>query len=201
MDSKKSDDSNDPNDPTDTDDPNDTDDADAMDEKMKKSNSCKGVIIAFVCIVAILVIIYFIVIHVVPKKGVFQPMTKCTTCPDALLTCQSATEKGSVCNWCRFHSKGTNTRSATCKYGWTHSGKENLVGNWINAAWDIKHKKYYTKDHKEYTVVQKYKIASVHHPDGKAICVPSNGSAICKNCTSIVPLNGNKCKNMAKDRD
>jgi hypothetical protein len=190
MDSKKSDDSNDP------DDPNDADAMAAMDKKMKKTNSCKGVIIAFFCIVAILVIIYFIVINVVPKKGVFQPMTKCTTCPPSK-TCQSASADGTKCNWCRPFTKGTNTRSKPCAYGWTDSGKNNLIGNWVNAAWDIKHKKFYTKKHKEYTVVQKYKIASVHHPDGKGICVPSNGSAICENCTSIVPSPGNKCKNIA----
>ena len=194
MDSKHSDDNDSPNDPND---PNDTDanDIDEDIEKMKKKNSCNGVIIAFVCIVAILVIIYFIIINVVPKKGVFQPITKCTTCPDALLTCQSATEKGSYCNWCRPLTKGTNTRAAICYYGHTYSGKNGISGNWINAAWDVKSKKDHTKNHKEYKYVAKYKIASVHHPDGKAICVPLGGTAICENCTSIAK--GNKCLNMA----
>lgn len=199
MDSKNSDDTDDTNDTNDTNGPNDFND---INENIEKPNSCKGVIIAFVCISIILIIIYFIVIHVVPKKGVFQPMTKCTTCPDALLTCQSATENGSVCNWCRFHSKGTNTRASACGYGYTHSGNNQFAGNVVPAAWDVKHKKYRTKKYKEYTVVTKYKIPSVHHPNGDAYgwrCVPTN--AICENCTSIVPLNKNKCKNMAKDRD
>ena len=138
MDSKKSDDNDSPNDPTD-----DVDAMAAMDEKMKKKNSCKGVIIAFVCISIILIIIYFIVINVVPKKGVFQPMTKCTTCP-ASRTCQSATVKGTSCAWCRPFTKGTNTKASTCYYGYTYSGKKGIRGNWVNAAWDIKHKKYHT---------------------------------------------------------
>ena len=170
------------------------------DANAKKPHKCKNLIIAFICIAAILVIIYCIVIYFVPKKGVFQPMTKCTTCP-GILTCQSATKSGTVCNWCRPYTKGTNTRAAQCGYGYTDSGNENLPGNWVNAAWDIKHKKYYTKKHKPYTIVEKYKIPSVNHPNyDKAICVPLGGTAICENCTSIVPTPGNKCLNKANDK-
>lgn len=148
-----------------------------------------------VVIAITLIIIVCCILFIKPSKpGKFEPMSKCTTCnkghDGGTITCQSATDHGTHCVWCRKQTDGYNLKAnpPPCIYG---KGSKVATGKWITHAWDVHSKKHRTKKHATYKTVNAYKIWSVNHPkdfaNSKGICATLN--AKCKNCTGANPLN------------
>jgi hypothetical protein len=166
--------------------------------KNQKKNKKVGVWLPVIIAVVIIIIVCCLLFSS-SDVGEFAPMTKCTTCNEhktanmpASLTCQSATAKGTKCNWCRPPKEGYDVNAALCNYG---VGSKKATGKWVPRAWNIHAKNHKTKKHAKYTTVNAYKIFSINHPPNtasKAICVTMN--AKCKNCTHANPIN-EVCKN------
>jgi hypothetical protein len=162
--------------------------------KNKKKTKKVGVWLPVIIAVVIIIIVCCLLFSS-SDVGVFDPMTKCTTCNQgraantpATITCQSATENGTHCNWCRPTKEGYSVKNMACQYG---IGSKIANGKLIPRAWDIHVKNNKTKKHAKYTTINAYKIFSANHPKSTAsktkICVTMN--AKCKNCTHANPIN------------